>query len=549
MLIPCFARKSEMAISKLSLRLCQRAIVSLHRSYCTVSPRNVLKLRERGVVHSVFPATHIHELEKQLGQPLTVYCGFDPTADSLHIGNLLAIIALLHCQRAGHHTICVVGGATAQIGDPSGRTKDRDPMKPEVVERNVASITESLERIFSNHQRYFWRNQSRELPAVRILNNIDWYSKKSVIDFLSTLGRKFRVGSMMHMSSVKTRMESEEGLSLTEFTYQVFQACDWLHLYENYNCTVQVSLTYQVFQACDWLHLYENYNCTVQVSLTYQVFQACDWLHLYDNYNCTVQESLTYQVFQACDWLHLYENYNCTVQVGGSDQLGNIVSGYEFLTKIHKRLFFGLMVPLLTTSGGEKLGKSANNSVWLNPDKTTPFHLYQHFINLPDADVETYLKLFTFLTKSEIQDCLADLRDRPELRRSQKTIAEEVVKLVHGEVGLEQALRWTDVFYNQKVETLAVLTDLEVNILFRNSPITSLPLSPGLRLADVCNRIKVFKNEGEAEEKIKSGQVKVNFRQEKNPDTVLREMEHILPNDITLITQGRKIHHVIKWAS
>ncbi|XP_061180938.1 tyrosine--tRNA ligase, mitochondrial-like isoform X4 [Saccostrea echinata] len=474
MLIPCFARKSEMAISKLSLRLCQRAIVSLHRSYCTVSPRNVLKLRERGVVHSVFPATHIHELEKQLGQPLTVYCGFDPTADSLHIGNLLAIIALLHCQRAGHHTICVVGGATAQIGDPSGRTKDRDPMKPEVVERNVASITESLERIFSNHQRYFWRNQSRELPAVRILNNIDWYSKKSVIDFLSTLGRKFRVGSMMHMSSVKTRMESEEGLSLTEFTYQVFQ---------------------------------------------------------------------------ACDWLHLYENYNCTVQVGGSDQLGNIVSGYEFLTKIHKRLFFGLMVPLLTTSGGEKLGKSANNSVWLNPDKTTPFHLYQHFINLPDADVETYLKLFTFLTKSEIQDCLADLRDRPELRRSQKTIAEEVVKLVHGEVGLEQALRWTDVFYNQKVETLAVLTDLEVNILFRNSPITSLPLSPGLRLADVCNRIKVFKNEGEAEEKIKSGQVKVNFRQEKNPDTVLREMEHILPNDITLITQGRKIHHVIKWAS
>ncbi|XP_062615354.1 tyrosine--tRNA ligase, mitochondrial-like isoform X4 [Saccostrea cucullata] len=474
MLISCFSKMSEMALTKLSLRLCQRAIVSLHRSYCSVSPRNVLKLQERGVVHSVFPATHIHELEKQLGHPLTVYCGFDPTADSLHIGNLLTIIALLHCQRAGHQTICVVGGATAQIGDPSGRAKDRNPMKPEVVERNAASITESLERIFSNHQQYFWRNQGRELPAVRILNNIDWYSKQSVIDFLSTLGRKFRVGSMMHMSSVKARMESEEGLSLTEFTYQVFQ---------------------------------------------------------------------------ACDGLHLYNNYNCTVQVGGSDQLGNIVSGYEFLTKIHKRLFFGLMVPLLTTSGGEKLGKSANNSMWLNPDKTTPFHLYQHFVNLPDSDVETYLKLFTFLTKNEIQDCLADLRDKPELRRSQKTIAEEVVKLVHGEVGLEQALRWTDVFYIQNVETLAVLSDLEVNILFRNSPITSLPLSPGLKLSNVCNRINVFKNQDETEKKIRAGQVKVNFRQERNPDTVLREMEHILPNDITLITLGRKIHHVIKWVS
>ncbi|XP_048760256.2 tyrosine--tRNA ligase, mitochondrial-like [Ostrea edulis] len=459
---------------KLSLRMCQRAIVSLRRSYCTVSPRNVLKLRERGVIQSVFPATHVHELEKQLGQPLTVYCGFDPTADSLHLGNLLAVIALLHCQRAGHSPICVVGGATAKIGDPSGRTKDRDPLGAEVVEKNITSISESLERIFANHQQYFWKNQSRDLPRVKILNNNDWYCKQSVVDFLSTLGRKFRIGSMMHRESVRTKLESDEGLSLTEFTYQVFQ---------------------------------------------------------------------------ACDWLHLYENYNCTVQVGGSDQLGNIISGYEFITKIHKRLFFGLMVPLLTTSSGEKLGKSANNSMWLNPDKTTPFQLYQYFINLPDSNVENYLRLFTFLTKQEIRDCLSDMREKPELRRSQKTLAEEIVKLVHGEVGLEQAIRWTDVFYHHRTESLAILTDLEVKVLFGNFPITTLPLSPGLMLVNICLRINVFKSRAEAEQKIHSGQVKVNFRQERNPEVVFREMEHILPNDITLITLGKKSHHVVKWVS
>nr|XP_022317633.1 tyrosine--tRNA ligase, mitochondrial-like [Crassostrea virginica]XP_022317634.1 tyrosine--tRNA ligase, mitochondrial-like [Crassostrea virginica] len=459
---------------KLSLRLCQRAIMSLHRSYCSVSPRNVLNLRERGVIHSIFPTTLTHEVERHLGEPLTVYCGFDPTADSLHIGNLLAIMAMLHCQRAGHSPICVVGGTTARIGDPSGRKKDRVPLSEEVVNKNVASITESLERIFSNHQKFFWKKQNKELPQVRILNNNDWYSQRSMVDFLSTLGRKFRIGSMMHRESVKARLESEEGLSLTEFTYQVFQ---------------------------------------------------------------------------ACDWLHLYENYKCSVQIGGSDQLGNIISGYEFITKTHKKLFFGLMVPLLTAPNGEKLGKSANNSLWLNPDRTTPFRLYQYFINLPDTEVEKYLKLFTFLTNQEIQDYLADMRERPELRKSQKKIAEDIVKLVHGEVGLEQAVRWTEVFFQHKVESLALLTDLEVKVLFKNSSFTSLPLVPGLTLANVCSKINVFKNIDEAEKKIRSGQLKVNFHSETNPQMVLRENEHILPNDITLFSLGKKVHHVVKWVS
>lgn len=463
-----------MASLKLSLRLCQRAVVSLRRSYCSVSPRNVLKLQERGIIHSVFPTTLTHEVEKQLGQPLTVYCGFDPTADSLHIGNLLAIIAMLHCQRAGHSPICVVGGATAKIGDPSGKTKDREPMDQETVDRNIASIMESLERIFANHRKYFWRDQDKELPEVRILNNNDWYSQQTVVDFLSTLGRKFRVGSMMHRDSVRTRLESEEGLSLTEFTYQVFQ---------------------------------------------------------------------------ACDWLHLYEKYNCTVQVGGSDQLGNIISGYEFLTKIHKKLFFGLMVPLLTTSSGEKLGKSVNNSMWLNPDKTTPFKLYQYFINLPDSEVETYLKLFTFMTNREIQDSVANMRERPEQRRSQKKIAEAIVKLVHGEAGLEQAVRWTEVLFQNKAESLALLSDLEVKVLFRNAPFITLPLVPGLKLGSLCCKIKMFKKEGEAQNKIRFGQVRVNFQTETNPELVLRDTDHILPSDITLFTLGKKNHFVVKWVS
>lgn len=207
------------------------------------------------------------------------------------------------------------------------------------------------------------------------------------------------------------------------------------------------------------------------------------------------------------------------------------------------------MVPLLTTSSGEKLGKSVNNSMWLNPDKTTPFKLYQYFINLPDSEVETYLKLFTFMTNREIQDSVANMRERPEQRRSQKKIAEAIVKLVHGEAGLEQAVRWTEVLFQNKAESLALLSDLEVKVLFRNAPFITLPLVPGLKLGSLCCKIKMFKKEGEAQNKIRFGQVRVNFQIETNPELVLRDTDHILPSDITLFTLGKKNHFVVKWVS
>jgi len=218
-------------------RLCSRCFSSSKQLQTTLS---LEQFQERGLVEQVYPSTRLDELPEFLSRPQGMYCGFDPTADSLHIGNLISILVLLHGQRAGHYPIIVIGGATGMIGDPSGKNSERVAMLAEDVEKNAVKLTENVNRIFHNHAEYIHKDKSSLNPH-RVLNNADWYKNLNIIQFMSTTGRYFRLGQMLSKQSVKSRLEAPRGgMSLTEFMYQAFQGSDWLHLFNEYDCGIQV---------------------------------------------------------------------------------------------------------------------------------------------------------------------------------------------------------------------------------------------------------------------------------------------------------------------
>lgn len=232
----------------LSQRTCfNRTLQSKFQTSSTLLNGLLLSLNKRGVLKECFPESAAQDQLPRLLQAgsQTVYCGFDPTADSLHVGNLLALIALLHFRDAGHHVLAVVGGATAQIGDPSGKASERERLSSDTAEANTRSIRESLQRIFTNHELYF-HDSSKKLGTVTVLNNVSWYKDRGVVEFLSEAGRHFRMGTMLSRQSVQSRLRSPDGMSLTEFTYQVFQAYDFYHLNQIYGCKIQLGGTDQL---------------------------------------------------------------------------------------------------------------------------------------------------------------------------------------------------------------------------------------------------------------------------------------------------------------
>lgn len=232
----------------LSRRRCfHRTLQSELHSSSTLLSGLLISLNKRGVLKECFPESAAQDQLPHLLQAgsQTVYCGFDPTADSLHVGNLLALIALLHFRDAGHHVLAVVGGATAQIGDPSGKSTERERLSADTVEENTRSIRESLQRIFTNHEVCF-HNSSKKLGTVTVLNNLSWYKDRGVVEFLSEAGRHFRMGTMLSRHSVQSRLRSPDGMSLTEFAYQVFQAYDFYHLNQIYGCKIQLGGTDQL---------------------------------------------------------------------------------------------------------------------------------------------------------------------------------------------------------------------------------------------------------------------------------------------------------------
>ncbi|XP_070686786.1 tyrosine--tRNA ligase, mitochondrial [Pempheris klunzingeri] len=445
--------------------------------HCSSPAHNGLlfSLNKRGVLKESFPEGAARDQLPRLLQSgaQTVYCGFDPTADSLHVGNLLAIIGLLHFRSAGHHVLAVLGGATAQIGDPSGKTSERERLSADALEANTRSIRESIQRIFTNHELYFVES-SRKPGTVSVLNNLSWYKDWDVVGFLSGAGRHFRMGTMLSRHSVQSRLRSADGMSLTEFTYQVFQ---------------------------------------------------------------------------AYDFYHLNQIYGCKIQLGGTDQLGNLMSGHEFIHKVSGEEVYGLTIPLVTSSVGDKLGKTAGNAVWLNQDKTSPFELYQFFLRQPDSSVERYLKLFTFLPLAEVERLMEQQREDPGKRLAHKRLAAEVTKLVHGKEGLESAKRCTNALYHSSVQALEEMSDEELQELFREAPFHELLWEPGTTVIDACRRVSAIPMGPKGYQMVLDGAVWINHGRTDQPEQVLIPKLHILSNGLTLLKVGKRNFHIIKWLS
>ena len=496
--------------------------IGLSKSDC--SKKNLLRLREErnGFIHDVFPLGSASEIAEWLKSgSRTIYAGFDPTADSLHIGNLLVIIAMLHAQRAGHKVIALVGGATAKIGDPSGKTNERPSLNDKIINKNVLGITENLERIFYNHQELFASENKIHLSPtdiipVNIVNNNTWYNGMNIIDFLRTAGRKFRMGKLLSRDSVTTRLSTGDtkdggkpdpdgGLSFTEFTYQVFQ---------------------------------------------------------------------------AYDWFHLHHKHKCSIQLGGSDQMGNIATGHEFITKFeaspdkwtllgdrtydHSRNecaassnipAYGILLPLVTSESGEKFGKSAQgqSQIWLSEKKTTPYDFYQFFMRLPDTQIEKMLYFFTLLPPTEIKDLMNLHQRESEKRYPHKKLAEFLTRLVHGSNGLNLAEKTTEILFGSGVSEaemcskLANLNQSEMSTIFSQAKYVRLMYTPGISIIDLSLKIGCFKTEKDAQRIISAGGFHINQVKRTNVDELLIFGAHILPNNLTLLRVGKRNYFLVEW--
>lgn len=369
----------------LSIRCIQSSQETLEaRSQDTVSvvrPNVVQILEERGLLESVTSETLRSACSNPSLRPLKVYCGFDPTAESLHLGNLLGIIVLSWFQRCGHKVVALIGGATGRIGDPSGKSMERPELDVETLEKNTIGIANTVSRILNLGSEKISisnvgtkKNMSLDVgsgDSIVILNNFDWWKNISLLDFLRNVGKFARVGTMMAKESVKKRLESEQGMSYTEFTYQLLQGYDFVYLFENEGVNVQIGGSDQ------WG------NITAGTELIRKILQA-----------------------------------------EGA---------------------YGLTFPLLLKSDGTKFGKSEDGAIWLSPSMLSPYKFYQYFFSVPDVDVVRFLKILTFLSLEEIKELEEGMKRPgyvPNL--AQRRLAEEVTCFVHGEEGLLEALKATE---------------------------------------------------------------------------------------------------------
>jgi tyrosyl-tRNA synthetase len=410
-------------------------------------------LEERGFVDAMTS----EKLRTACNQPQKVYCGFDPTAESLHLGNMIALMGLAWFQRFGHTPVAVVGGATGMVGDPSGKSHERPILTEETLEKNLNGIKENLQTFLD-----FEKEGCKPL----ILNNYDWFRDFSFVHFLRDVGKYFRVGPMLAKESVKARLNSAEGMSFTEFSYQVLQ---------------------------------------------------------------------------AYDFLYLYKNHQVTVQIGGSDQWGNITAGTELIRKQigEERSAYGMTFPLLTRSDGKKFGKSESGAIWLSPKMLSPYEFYQYIFRVPDADVIKMLKMLTFLPMEDIHEIQKKMQDEDySPNEAQKILAKEVTKIVHGEEGLQTALKVTGSI-TPGSETILDRTTLEA--IAKDMP--SLTLDSGdllkQKLIDVLLLSKMLSSKGEARRLIRNGGVYLNNQKVEDENQIILEND-LIEREMILLAVGKK---------
>ena len=413
---------------------------------------NIIELlKERKFIE----ATTSDELEKVCQKPIKFYHGIDPTASCLHLGNLVGIIAASWFQKCGHTPFLLIGGGTGRIGDPSGKSKERPLLTEEQIEANVAGIRGVLERLLDfNH------------PTAKpvIVNNLDWLNSFTLIDFLRDVGKHFRMGPMLAKESVKQRLNSEEGISFTEFTYQVLQGFDFKHLYE--------------------------------------------------------QEDVV-------------------LQIGGSDQWGNITAGTDLVRKVMGESVFGLTYPLLVRSDGKKFGKSEGGAVWLNKEMTSEFDFYQYFMKVPDADVPNLMRMLTFMDVEEIAAIEAQLHSGDfKPNEAQKRLALEMTRYIHGEEGLQKAMKVTE------AASFGSTMDLDVETLeevAKDFPKATLSLAEVLenKYVDLVVKAGLLNSKGEANRLIKNQGAYLNNEKVLDPAALIQEKD-IIGGKYLIIGSGKK---------
>ena len=423
------------------------------------------ELRWRGMIQDIMPETEQHLMEGLRA----AYVGIDPTADSLHIGHLVGVMMLRHFQNCGHKPYALVGGATGMIGDPSGKSVERNLLTEEILAHNIAGIKKQLAK--------FLDFESTAPNRAELVNNYDWMKEFSFLSFIRDIGKHITVNYMMAKDSVKKRFdpnENTDGMSFTEFSYQLLQ---------------------------------------------------------------------------GYDFLHLYQEKNLTLQMGGSDQWGNITTGTELIRRIAGGKAYALTCPLITKADGTKFGKSEGGNVWLDPEKTSPYKFFQYWINTSDADAERYIKIFTMLSKEEINSLIAQHAEAPHLRVLQNKLAEELTVLVHGREELEKAKKASQILFGNStsadLRTLDEKTFLEVFDGVPQAEVSAADITGGLDMIAILSAKTGFiSSNSEARRALKENSISVN-KEKVGEDYQIAEKD-LVDGKFILLQRGKKNYFIVK---
>ncbi|EJD5762209.1 tyrosine--tRNA ligase [Staphylococcus pseudintermedius] len=412
------------------------------------------ELSWRGLVYQQTDEEGIETLLNK--EEVKIYCGADPTADSLHIGHLLPYLTLRRFQEAGHRPIVLVGGGTGMIGDPSGKSEERVLQTEAQVDKNVRGIQQQMEQLFDFNVE----------NGPILVNNYDWLSQISLIEFLRDYGKHVGVNYMLGKDSIQSRLEN--GISYTEFTYTILQ---------------------------------------------------------------------------AIDFGHLNRVHDCKLQIGGSDQWGNITSGIELMRRMYGVTdVYGFTIPLVTKADGKKFGKSESGTIWLDPEKTSPYEFYQFWINTSDDDVIKFLKYFTFLSKTDIEAIEKSVVEEPHLRKAQTTLAEEVTRFIHGNDALAEAQRISQALFKGDLKSLSAE---EIKAGFKDVPQVTLS-NETTNIVDALVETKIASSKRQAREDITNGAIYINGERQQDLAYTLSSDDRY-DDTFTIIRRGKKKYFMVNY--
>ena len=424
----------------------------------------VKELEWRGMINNMMPGTE-EQLEKEL---TSAYLGIDPTADSLHIGHLVGVMMLRHLQRSGHRPIALIGGATGMIGDPSMKSQERVLIDEETLRHNQECIKAQLAK--------FLDFDSDAPNAAVLVNNYDWMKGYGFLNFIRDIGKHITVNYMMAKDSVKKRLaaNADHGMSFTEFSYQLLQ---------------------------------------------------------------------------GYDFLHLYREYGCRLQLGGSDQWGNITTGTELIRRVEGGEAYALTCPLITKADGGKFGKTESGNVWLDPKRTSPYKFYQFWLNVSDADAEKYIKIFTSLTREEIEGLVDEQAADPSQRPLQKRLAKELTTMVHSAVDYEAAVEASQILFSNKAQDILHRIDEDTLLsVFEGVPqfeVSKDVIEAGITAIELlAGATSVFASKGEMRKLTQGGGVSVNKEKLSDANAMITT-EHLLNGKYILAQRGKKNYYLI----